>query len=50
MQRAREKLKAGDYQGSRALCEEMLRTDPAYNEAKECLALANQGLKGKGLQ
>jgi hypothetical protein len=50
MERAREKLKAGDFQGSRALCEEMLRTDPAYSDAKDCLALANQGLKGKGVQ
>lgn len=45
--RAKEKLKSGDFAGSRLLCEEMLRTDPAYTEARECLAAAVEGMKGK---
>jgi pSer/pThr/pTyr-binding forkhead associated (FHA) protein/tetratricopeptide (TPR) repeat protein len=41
---AREKMAEGDYRGSILLCEEMLRTDPGYAPAKECMERSTAGL------
>lgn len=41
---AKEKYTEGDYNSSRDLCEEMLRQDPAYEEAKECSLKAKNQL------
>ncbi len=42
------KLKERDFKASSLLCEEMLRIDPAYAPAKDCLAKSAEGLAGKG--
>lgn len=41
---AKEKFSEGDYNASRDLCEEMLKRDPAYDEAKELLAKSKKQL------
>jgi pSer/pThr/pTyr-binding forkhead associated (FHA) protein/tetratricopeptide (TPR) repeat protein len=41
---ARQKMAEGDYRGSILLCEEMLRTDPGYAPAKECMERSTAGL------
>ncbi len=41
---AKEKYAEGDYNASRDLCEEMLRRDPTYDEAKEQLIKARKQL------
>jgi tetratricopeptide (TPR) repeat protein len=41
---AKQKLVQGDYRGSILLCEEMLRTDPGYAPAKECMERSTAGL------
>ena len=41
---AKEKFSEGDYNASRDLCEEMLKRDPAYEEAKELLAKSKKQL------
>ena len=42
--RAREKYSEGDYMSSRDICEEMVKRDPNYEEAKECLFKAKKQL------
>ncbi|MBI1859526.1 MAG: FHA domain-containing protein [Deltaproteobacteria bacterium] len=41
---AKEKFAEGDYNASRDLCDEMLKRDPAYEEAKECSIRAKKQL------
>lgn len=41
---AKEKYAEGDYSASRDLCEEMLKRDPAYEEAKDCVLKAKKQL------
>ncbi len=41
---AKEKFAEGDYNASRDLCEEMLKRDNAYEEAKECVLKAKKQL------
>ena len=41
---AKEKYAEGDYNASRDLCEEMVRRDGAYEEAKECVLKAKKQL------
>lgn len=41
---AKGKFAEGDYNSSRDLCEEMVKRDPAYDEAKECLIRAKKQL------
>jgi tetratricopeptide (TPR) repeat protein len=41
---AKEKFAEGDYNSSRDLCDEMLKRDPAYDEAKECVLKAKKQL------
>ena len=41
---AKEKYAEGDYNASRDLCEEMLKRDGAYEEAKECVLKAKKQL------
>ncbi len=41
---AKGKFAEGDYNASRDLCDEMLKRDPAYDEAKECLIRAKKQL------
>jgi pSer/pThr/pTyr-binding forkhead associated (FHA) protein/tetratricopeptide (TPR) repeat protein len=41
---AKEKYAEGDYNAGRDLCEEMLKRDGAYGEAKECLLKAKKAL------
>lgn len=41
---AKEKFAEGDYNASRDLCEEMLKRDAAYEEAKECVLKAKKQL------
>ncbi len=41
---AKEKFSEGDYNASRDLCEEMLKRDPAYEDAKELLGKAKKQL------
>jgi len=41
---AKEKYAEGDYNASRDLCEEMLKRDAAYEEAKECVTKAKKQL------
>jgi pSer/pThr/pTyr-binding forkhead associated (FHA) protein/tetratricopeptide (TPR) repeat protein len=41
---AKEKFAEGDYNASRDLCEEMLKRDAAYDEAKQCLINAKTQL------
>lgn len=41
---AKEKFAEGDYNASRDLCEEMLKRDGAYEEAKECALKAKKQL------
>jgi len=41
---AKEKFAEGDYNASRDLCEEMLKRDNAYEEAKECVLKARKQL------
>jgi pSer/pThr/pTyr-binding forkhead associated (FHA) protein/tetratricopeptide (TPR) repeat protein len=41
---AKEKYAEGDFNASRDLCEEMLKRDPAYDEAKECVIKAKKQL------
>lgn len=41
---AKEKYAEGDYNSSRDLCEEMLKRDPAYDEANECVRRAKRQL------
>jgi pSer/pThr/pTyr-binding forkhead associated (FHA) protein/tetratricopeptide (TPR) repeat protein len=41
---AKEKYAEGDYNASRDLCEEMLKRDEAYEEAKECVLKAKKQL------
>ncbi len=41
---AKEKFSEGDYNASRDLCEEMLKRDPAYEEAKELLTKSKKQL------
>jgi tetratricopeptide (TPR) repeat protein len=41
---AKEKFAEGDYNASRDLCEEMIKRDAAYDEAKQCLGTAKQQL------
>lgn len=41
---ARKKMSEGDYRGSILLCEEMLRTDPGYAPAKDCMERSTAGL------
>jgi pSer/pThr/pTyr-binding forkhead associated (FHA) protein/cytochrome c-type biogenesis protein CcmH/NrfG len=41
---AKEKFAEGDYNASRDLCEEMIKRDAAYDEAKQCLGNAKQQL------
>lgn len=47
LESALKKIQEGDFKGAAALCEEMLRTDPAYGPARECLASALEGIAGK---
>lgn len=42
---AKEKFDGGDYQTSKDLCEEMLKTDPDYLIAKECVGMSEEKLK-----
>ncbi|MBY0371469.1 FHA domain-containing protein [bacterium] len=41
---AKEKFAEGDYNGSRNLCEEMLKKDPSYEEASSCVLRARKNL------
>ena len=41
---AKEKYAEGDYGASRDLCEEMLKRDPSYSEAKDCAVRAKKQL------
>ncbi len=41
---AKEKFAEGDYNESRNLCEEMLKKDSSYEEAKECVLKAKKNL------
>lgn len=41
---AGERYAEGDYNASRDLCEEMLKRDPSYEEAKECVLKARRQL------
>lgn len=41
---AKEKYAEGDYNSSRDLCEEMLKRDPSYDDAKECVLKAKKQL------
>lgn len=41
---AKEKFAEGDYNASRDLCEEMIKRDAAYEEAKECVLKAKKQL------
>lgn len=50
LESARKKLQEGDFKGSAALCDEMLRTDPAYAPARECLAKSLDGIAGKRMK
>ncbi len=50
LESARKKLQEGDFKASAALCDEMLRTDPAYAPARECLAKSLDGIAGKRLK
>lgn len=45
LKQAKEKFETGDYAGSRDLCEEMLRRDPGYTDAQECVTQAKQRLE-----
>lgn len=47
LESALKKIEQGDFAGSAALCEEMLRLDPAYAPAKECLAKSMEALAGR---
>ncbi len=47
LESALQKLSERNYKASAALCEEMLRTDPAYAPARECLAKSLDGMAGK---
>lgn len=40
---AKDKLEAKEYRAARNLCDEILRRDPAYEEAKDCLRRAVRG-------
>ncbi len=44
---AQQKIAQGDFRASAALCEEMLKMDPAYAPARECLARSLDGMAGK---
>jgi tetratricopeptide (TPR) repeat protein len=44
MIQAKEKFSEGDYNASRHLCEEMVKRDSAYEDAKECLLRARKKL------
>lgn len=48
LNQANEKFNVGDYQGSKDLCEEMLRLDPAYVNAASCVARAEAAMRAKG--
>lgn len=41
---AKEKFAEGDYNESRNLCEEMVKKDPSYEEARECVLKAKKNL------
>ncbi len=41
---AKEKFAEGDFNESRNLCEEMLKKDPSYDEARECVLRARKNL------
>lgn len=47
---ALKKIHEKDFQASAGLCEEMLRMDPAYGPAKDCLARSLDGMAGKGMK
>jgi tetratricopeptide (TPR) repeat protein len=48
VQAAMKKLGEKDFKASAGLCEEMLRIDPAYAPAKDCLARSLEGMAGRG--
>ncbi len=43
LNQAKEKLDLGEYRAARNLCDEILRRDPDYDEAKDCLRRAVRG-------
>lgn len=47
LEAAQAKLQEGDFAASAALCEQMLRSDPAYGPAKDCLAKSQEGMAGR---
>jgi pSer/pThr/pTyr-binding forkhead associated (FHA) protein len=47
LEAALAKLQEGEFEASAALCEQMLRSDPAYAPAKDCLAKSQEGIAGR---
>ena len=43
LNQAKEKLERGEFRAARNLCDEILRRDPDYDEAKDCLRRAVRG-------
>jgi len=43
LNQAKEKLELGEFRAARNLCDEILRRDPDYDEAKDCLRRAVRG-------